>query len=158
MKKSSSNYHLYKKRDLGLPTESFIALPPYSLQKPCISPNDRTGNYQSSLNLKIIDNSPLMREYADSSLNNRIKRNAHTKRMNIFNEKSPGDYLKPKIDLSFPEIPNKPNYRDLSNPKNRVRNPQIEKDTLKIQNRILTSKDYQIKLSHDSKDTYKRVL
>lgn len=132
MKKSSSNYHLYQKRDLGLPTESFIALPPYSLQNPCISPKDRQGNYQSSMNLKIIDNTPLLRNYADSSLNNRIKRNAHTKRMNIFNEKSPGDYMKTKIDLSLPEIPYKPTNRNLSNPKNRVKNPQIEKDNFKV--------------------------
>tara|TARA_B110000285_G_C14875283_1_gene491200 strand:+ start:405 stop:563 length:159 start_codon:yes stop_codon:yes gene_type:complete len=52
--------------------------------------------------------------------------------MNIFNEKSPGDYLKPAIDLSFPEIPDKPTKRDLSNPQNRIKNPQIVKDDFKV--------------------------
>ena len=73
-----------------------------------------------------------MVNHADSTLNNKIKRNAHTKRMNIFNEKSPGDYLKPANDLSFPEIPDKPTKRDLSNPQNRIKNPQIVKDDFKV--------------------------
>jgi hypothetical protein len=45
-----------------------------------------------------------MKNYADSSLNYRVTRNIHTKRMNIYNEKSPEDYMKTKIDLSFPAL------------------------------------------------------
>jgi len=122
-----------------LKQQSFVSLPPFGLapnHKPVN--NSMKQNYMQHLK-RIADNSPLFVQDVDSTLNNRLLRGSQFNKRMVIVDSPNKEYMKSRIDLTFPADSEPSLERSDSNGPRKM---QVNKDSLKVQNRYLSTEDF----------------
>ncbi len=124
-----------------LKQQSFVSLPPFGLapqsgEKPIT--NARRQNYMQHIK-RIADNAPLFVQDADSTLNNRLIRGSQFNKRMVIVDSPNKEYMKSKIDLTFPAESEPSLERSESLGRRRM---EVHKDSLKVQNRYLSTEDF----------------